>query len=86
MPRRAIALRLELLDIVVIDRNEGADHLDVALCLELRLEADTLLVTPAAQLVHLGAQSLGTPGSPVCLLDLAFKLRERIPRSSRIPA
>nr|WP_147556144.1 hypothetical protein [Olsenella timonensis] len=66
----------ELLHVVVVITEQRAGRLDVARARELQLEADTLLIAPAAQLVHLLAQGLRALGGLGRLRDLALELRD----------
>lgn len=66
--------RLQLLDVIVVVGKEGASRLDVADAGELQLEPDSLLVTLAAELFHLGTQFLGALGRFGRLSDLALEL------------
>ena len=56
---------------------ERAGGLHVARARELELEADALLVSLPAQLIHLGAQLLSAPSAVfAALCDLALELRD----------
>lgn len=64
---------LELVYVVLVVGEQCPRCLDVARSRELELEADALLVAPAAQLVHLRAQLFRALGGLRSLLDLALE-------------